>query len=155
MSLQKILFYFLAMTFSVPVVHAGTVYKWVDEDGQVNYGRQPKSKNAEKIIIKQRKVTPAYKAEQNDDVERIDKQKRFVDALNAEEESLAIEKKKKQERNAQIQLRCNASRDQLKRAVDSGALYDLDEKGNRILLDKKQYEIAIEQAKARVEKWCN
>ncbi|MDH5396159.1 MAG: DUF4124 domain-containing protein, partial [Gammaproteobacteria bacterium] len=142
------------MTFFVPVAQAGTVYKWVDEDGQVNYGRQPKSKNAEEIIIKQRKATPTYKAEQKNDEERIDKQKRFVDALNAEEESLAIEKKNKKEKEAQIQLRCNASRDQLKRAVDSGALYDLDDKGNRILLDKKQYEIAVEQAKARVEKWC-
>ena len=52
-------------------------------------------------------------------------------------------------------IRCNASRDQLKRAESASALYDLDEKGNRVLLNKKQYEIAMKQARARVDKWCN
>jgi len=51
--------------------------------------------------------------------------------------------------------RCNAARYQLLRHESASALYDLDKKGNRILLDKKQYDIAMAQARARVEKWCN
>ena len=76
-------------------------------------------------------------------------------ALDAENNSIAEEKRKKTEKEERRVSRCNASRDQLKRAEGAGALYDLDEKGNRILLNKKQYEQAMKQARARVQKWCN
>ena len=75
--------------------------------------------------------------------------------LTQKKKSKDEEKRKKIEQEELRISRCNASRDQLKRAQESSALYDLDEKGNRILLNKKQYDQAMAQARARVEKWCN
>ncbi len=75
--------------------------------------------------------------------------------MEADNKSLAEEKRKKEEQAELKMSRCNASRDQLKRREAASALYDLDEKGNRILLNKKQYEQAMSQARARVQKWCN
>ena len=155
MNLNKKLLYSFFIFISVNVANAASVYKWVDEDGQVHYGSQPKHENAKQIEIKNRyidsgNVPPPLSAQ-----DRVDKQKKFINALDAENKSISDAKRKKQEEEEQKVTRCNASRDQLKRAENASALYDLDEKGNRILLNKTQYELAMALARARVEKWCN
>ena len=135
--------------------YATPIYKWIDEDGQVHYGSKAKSKNAKEVPIKNTYIDSGNQAPALSAQERADKQKKFVNALEAEEKSLDDAKQKKEEQEALKIQRCNASKDQLRRRESASALYDLDEKGNRILLNKKQYEIAMTQARARVEKWCN
>ena len=135
---------------------AASIYKWIDEDGQVHYESKAKNKNAKEMKIKDVYIdtgsssTKALSAE-----ERANKLKRFVNSIEAENKSKAEEKRQKREREEKRVVRCNASRDQLKRAESASALYDLDEKGNRILLNKKQYQQAMQQARARVQKWCH
>ena len=161
MNLNKTFIYiFLIFTF-MPVLNAATptnaerVYKWVDEDGQTNYGSRPQDVNAKEIKIKNRYIDSGSAVRATSAQERVDKQKRFNNAMDAEKKSISDEKRKKKEQEELKIQRCHASRDQLRRREAASALYDLDEKGNRILLNKKQYEIAMEQARARVEKWCN
>lgn len=160
MNLNKLIFYFFfVLAGLLTPVYAETVYKWIDEDGQVHYGSQAKQKNAKKIEIKNRyigseNIPPSTNAEEEEE-DVFEKQKRFLNALDAENKSISDEKRKKKDQAKLKLIRCNASRDQLKRAENSGSLYDLDEKGNRILLNKKQYEQAMKQARARVAKWCN
>lgn len=152
--MKFLLFTFLVMQLFNSVT-AAPVYKWVDEDGQVHYGSQPKDKNAKEIKIKNKYIDSGSSSKSLNAEQRADKLKRFVDSIDKENQSKADEKRKKDER-AELKIsRCNASRDQLRRYEHSSALYDLDEKGNRILLNKKQYEQAMQQARARVQKWCN
>ncbi len=157
MNINKFLIYVFMVFIFLPLlsnVNAADVYKWIDEDGQVHYGHKTENKNAKKIEIKNRYIDSGNSTAPLSAEERVDKQKRFLNALEADNKSIAEEKRKKKEQ-AELKIsRCNASRDQLKRYENSGALYDLDEKGNRILLNKKQYEQAMAQARARVEKWC-
>ncbi len=157
MNINKSLIYIFMVFIFLPLlsnVNAADVYKWIDEDGQVHYGHKTENKNAKKIEIKNRYIDSGNSTAPLSAEERVDKQKRFLNALEADNKSIADEKRKKKEQ-AELKIsRCNASRDQLKRYENSGALYDLDEKGNRILLNKKQYEQAMSQARARVEKWC-
>ena len=161
MNLNNTFICFLLIFTFVPVLNAETsvkterVYKWVDEDGHVHYGSRPQDDRAKEIKIKDRYIDSGNTAPPLSAQERVDKQKRFINAMDAENKSLSKEKRKKKEQEELIISRCNASRDQLKRREAASALYDLDEKGDRILLDKKQYEIAMEQARARVQKWCN
>lgn len=121
----------------------------------MHYGNKTESENAKEITIKNRYIDSGNAPPPLSAQERVDKQKRFINAMDAENKSISEEKKKKKEQEELKLQRCHASRDQLKRAESASALYDLDEKGNRILLNKKQYEQAMEQARARVEKWCN
>jgi len=155
MNPNKAFLYIIISTFIFSTVNAATVYKWVDEDGQVHYGSRAEHKNAKEIEIKNRYIDSGNSSAPLSAQERVDKQKRFLNALDAENKSISDEKRKKKEQAELKITRCNASRDQLRRYENSGALYDLDEKGNRILLNKKQYEQAMKQARARVEKWCN
>lgn len=148
------LFAFYLLFFS-PVLFAEPVYKWIDEDGQVHYGNRPAIDNAKEVKIKDRYIDSGKPAKPLNAQERVSKQKKFLNALELEKKAVAERKKKKREQEEVKLMRCNASRDQFRRAKDAGALYDLDEKGNRILLNKKQYEQAMSQAKTRVEKWCN
>ena len=149
------IFFILVMALMLNTVDAASVYKWVDEDGQVHYGSRPKHEDAKEIEIKNRYIDSGNSPLPLSTQQRVDKQKRFINAMDAENKSISDEKRKKKEQEELKISRCNASRDQLKRAEGAGALYDLDEKGNRVLLNKKQYELAMQQARARVEKWCN
>lgn len=154
MSLSKKLFYFLFMVISVNAT-AATIYKWVDEDGQVHYGSKADKDNAVKVEIKNRYIDSGNSTKPLSAKERFDKQKRFLNALDAENKSISDEKRKKRALEERKIARCNASRDQLRRAEGASALYDLDKKGNRVLLNQQQYDQAMAQARARVEKWCN
>lgn len=155
MKLKKAYFIFFFVFIIANVTHAATVYKWTDEDGQVHYGSKPKKENAEEMIIKNRYIDSGTSSAPLTAEERVNKQKQFLNALDAENKSISDEKRKKREQEEQKLSRCHASRDQLRRAESASALYDLDEKGNRILLNKKQYEQAMAQARARVKKWCD
>lgn len=155
MKFNKLLFFSFILMQMLNTATAAPVYKWIDEDGQVHYGSRAEHKNAKEIEIKNRYIDSGNSSAPLSAQERVDKQKRFLNALDAENKSISDEKRKKKEQAELKITRCNASRDQLRRYENSGALYDLDEKGNRILLNKKQYEQAMAQARARVEKWCN
>lgn len=148
--------FFLSVLTSVhTTAQAATVYKWVDEDGQVHYGSKPRHKDAEEVKIKKRFIDSGTSTPSLTTKERVENQKKFIDALEAENKSVSEVKRQKREQEEKRIARCNAARDQLKRREAASALYDLDDKGNRVLLDKKQYEIAIEHARARVKKWCD
>ena len=136
-------------------VYAGTVYKWVDEDGHVHYGGKPMHKDAEEVTIKKRATNSDTTTTPLTEKERAEKQRRFINALDAENKSIEEAKKKERQQDEMRNARCNAARDQLKRQESASALYDLDEKGDRVLLDKEQYEIAMNQARERVSKWCD
>ena len=154
MFINRTIIFAIVLLFS-QLVNAETVYKWVDEDGQVHFGSKAGSKNAKEVKIKNRYIDSGKSTSPLNAQERANKTKRFLNALDAENKSIADAKAKKREQDERKVIRCNASRDQLRRYENSGALYDLDEKGNRILLNKKQYDQAMSQARARVQKWCN
>lgn len=155
MSLNKIFIVLIINLNFSTTLNAATVYKWVDESGQVHYGGKATNKKAEKIEVENKYIDSGNTTAPQSAEERVNNEKKFLNALEEENRSISDEKKKKQEQEEAKLARCNASRDQLRRYENSGALYDLDEKGNRILLNKKQYEQAMSQARARVQKWCN
>lgn len=155
MALNKIIYTIIFSFAMLNISGAATVYKWIDEDGQVHYGSRSENKNAKEMEIKNRYIDSGNSTAPLSAEERVNKQKRYLNALDKENDTLEEVKRQKKEIEEKKISRCNASRDQLKRAENAGALYDLDEKGDRVLLNKNQYELAMEQARARVQKWCN
>ena len=156
MNSKSIIFYLFFYFILTSLLNAEIVYKWVDEDGQVHYGSKADNKNAKEVEIKNRYIDSGTSSNKPLNAkDRANKLKRYVNSVDEENKLKAEEKRTKEEKEKTKLIRCNASRDQLKRAENAGALYDLDEKGDRILLNKKQYEQAMQQARARVQKWCN
>ena len=145
----------LVLIMIVPTVSATSIYRWVDDDGQVHFSSKPKSNNAKQITIKDRyidsgKSTPALSTEQ-----RVEKQKRFINALDEENKSIKQEKQKQRQQEEYAQRQCVRARDYLKSAERASALYDLDKKGNRVILNDQQHAAAMSEARAQVSKWCN
>jgi len=147
-----LLFSFVLLQITIPV-NAATVYKWIDSDGQIHYESKPQHKNAKEIKLKDRYINSENApASESKDESGAEQKKDTADLKNKSIEE--VKKIKREQAELKI-TRCTAAKAQLQRAINSKALYDLDEKGNRILLNKKQYEQARELARARVEKWCN
>jgi len=155
MIMNKFLFLIFILLQLHSIVAAETVFKWIDADGHVHYESKAQHKDAKEIIIKDRYIDSGNSVVPENAKDRVNQQNNFSNPVDAEKKS-AVDMKKTKREQAELKItRCNASRDQLKRAINARSLYDLDEKGNRILLNKKQYEQARELARARVEKWCN
>lgn len=155
MKINMILFFTSFLVFISGSAIAAPVYKWVDEDGQVHYGSRSKSKNAKKVEIKNRYIEPGNSPAPLSTEERLKKQKRFLNSLDKENEERKEKKREQEEKEAEKISKCNAARSQYGRAERSRAMYNLDEKGNRVYLNEKQFEQALKQARARIQKWCN
>ena len=83
------------------------------------------------------------------------KTQRLLDAMQAErneKKRLAAEaraEKDKRKRN------CGLARDRHRRLTTASRLYDLDEEGNRVILNDSQRAQSEARAKADVERWCD
>ena len=153
---NKLFILFITFFMLLATLNAATVYKWVDEDGQVHFGSKSQHKSAKEVEIKNRYIDTGNKepAPQSTQ-ERVKDQKKFLDAIDADNKAQTDLKEKKREQEELKISRCDASRSQLIRYERSRALYNLDDNGKKVYLNKKQFEQALTQAKARVEKWCN
>ena len=131
-------------------LNAETVYKWLDEDGQVNYSSHADDESAEEVeleVDKSKKSTIKKK--------RDEKQKKYLKSLEDDKKSVEAAKLK-EEKEAELSVeRCRASQEQLKRIENSRSLYGLDDKDTKVFLAEKQYAQALKLARSRVEKWCN
>lgn len=127
------------------------VYKWVDEQGQVHYGDKAPEQGASSLQVD---PGPAADTPPPDEAERREKRHRL---LRAYEQERQIKQQREQEqtaREAERKKRCAWARDRLRRYTHAGALYDLDEEGNRRLLDDSQRQQAEANARQDVKKWC-
>ncbi len=138
----------LTSTFSV---HAG-VYKWVDENGKVHYGDQPKAAQpAVEMNVDDTAVTvPAF----GGDISREEKRERLLEAMEEDR----LEKQEKQEKQKAIKeqnrRKCNAYRDRMRHYERASALYKLDDNGNRVYMSDIDRAKATKDLRAKINKYC-
>ena len=148
---MKILLTLLTL-ISTLSAHAG-VYKWVDENGKVHYGDQPKdSQPTVEMDIDDTAVTaPAFGG---DDLSREEKRERLLDAM-AEDR---IEKQEKLEKQKAIKeqnrRKCNSYRDRMRHYERASALYKLDDNGNRVYMSEADRARATKDLRANINKYC-
>jgi len=133
---------------------AGDVYKWTDQDGNVHYGAQPESSNAQTLNIKVTPSTPsnnekdeaesgtAAGTDESDGTPSTDSQSASqadIDAKNAE-----ISKKN-----------CEVIKKRLAAIQRGGRLYEMDDNGERQYWDDKTRTSKLDQAQSDVKKWCD
>ena len=82
MILNKFLLFFILMLLVAPRINAATVYKWIDEDGQVHYGSKSDNKNAKEIKIKNKYIDSGNASVPLSAEERVEKQKKFLNAYD-------------------------------------------------------------------------
>jgi hypothetical protein len=130
-------------------VFAG-VYKCTAADGSIQYTDTPCGESATAIRKPAAPTSPATTQDQ-----RMQKTRRLLDAMEAErneEKRLAAEAKAEKEKRKR---NCVVARDRYRRLTTANRLYDLDEQGNRVILNDAQRLQTEASAKAEIQRWCD
>lgn len=131
----------LCLLIQIPA-QAG-VYKWVDENGQVQYGDQPVNADAEKVTIRQNETTkprPIKKPEDGKDKEK---------TAEKEPELVEVPVPKKEKRKL-----CNEATSDLAAINSRGRMREINAKGEYNYLSDKQRQQRISTAKKKQNKYC-
>ena len=146
---RRLLMVLLAgLLMSAPV--SAQVYKCTDAAGKIQYTDIPCGESATSI---RKPVAPPSPAATQD--ERMQKTRRLLDAMEAERNE---EKRNAEQARAEKEKRkrnCGIARDRYRQLTTASRLYDLDEEGNRIILNDAERAAAEARAKADVEEWCD
>lgn len=138
----------LLMLMTAAPVSAG-VYKCTDENGRVQYTDTPCGESATTFRKSTAPATPSASPDA-----RMQKTQRLLDAMQSErndEKRLAAEAKAEKEKRKR---NCGVARDRYRRLTTASHLYDVDEEGNRVVLNDSQRAQSEARAKADVARWC-
>lgn len=136
------------LLMSAPV--SAQVYKCTDATGKIQYTDTPCGESATSI---RKPVAPPSPTASQD--ERMQKTRRLLDAMEAERNE---EKRNAEQARAEKEKRkrnCGIARDRYRQLTTASRLYDLDEEGNRVILNDNERASAEARAKADVEEWCD
>lgn len=154
-----------ALLLVATLAFAGTAaaqYKWVDQNGRIQYGDTPPAGARSSAV---RPPSPASRVDAAQDEAKDNEKKDKAPATMAEKEAdfrkRRLEADKAREKQAQAQQEADRKRENCARArenvrvLESGRVTRVDGKGERYFLDDAQ--LAQETVKARqgVQEWCN
>ena len=137
----------------IPVSVFAEIYKTYDENGRVVFTQIPPSKDAKE-----------YKASKGNPVEstpsantsRLEEQKKYLDYLTQERLERKETHEQKKIEKAEQEARCHSARAQIEDLNQAGSrYYELDEEGNRVVLDYEKIEMQTSQLKDYVNRHCN
>ena len=122
------------------------VYKWVDEDGQVHYGEQPGSTQAEQVHIRTHETTTPRKIDQEklDKAEGKEKQKTET-VEQPQEPKISKQEKRKL---------CSEAKSDLAAIMSRGRMREVDDKGEYIYLTDEQRQQRISAARKKQKEFC-
>jgi hypothetical protein len=144
-----IMFTTAALAFSGAAL-SGEIYKWTDEDGNVQYEDRPTVENVELVAFSSNTDSAAVRAS--------------IDARRANEAARADKRSKRNEESqetADAQLaadqrvqKCEESRTRMETYLAARRLYKEDEAGERVYLDDSQIMDARSKAQDDIQKYC-
>lgn len=139
----------LAVTVASGSVHA-EVYRWVDEQGNVQFGDQPTQKdNPEQVKV------PTFTPDPNT-LERLDNQKRYLDARQTDREKDAEQKKKDEERAKEYAKACEESKKRLALLEGGARLYtETGAVGERHYLSDEERAKEVASTNEKIKEYCS
>jgi len=142
---------FTALFFLTASVVAG-VYKWVDEDGHVQFGDRPppevEDSDEVKIRSKAPASAPAAKVDRKQARDRLLQQYK----QEREEKKAAVVKKRKEKKEQE--KRCSYAKDALSEYLEHPVLYERGADQERKYLTDQQRDAEIAKARKAVKRWC-
>ncbi len=130
---------------------ASDIYKWTDENGNVNYTDKPMGPSSDPIDITSRSTDNAGVQAQTQ--ARLDRQ-----AAAAEEAAKAPAGPTRDELRAEARERadkCNMYQERMTRFAQSRVLYREDKNGERVYLDESEKSAAEQKVQDQVAEYCN
>lgn len=138
--------------FSLATSVAAGVYKWVDEDGHVQFGDRPPPEVADNGELEMRSETPtsapAAKGDRKQARDRLLQQYK----QEREEKKEAVAKKRQEKKEQKI--KCSSAKDALREYLEHGLLYERGANQERKYLTDQQRDAEIARARKAVKRWC-
>ena len=147
--MNKQLLIILVLLF--PLMSAAQIYRWVDENGKIHFSDRPQSGQQNEAV----EVDTRRNSYGGGDV--LERQRGLLDGYKKEERNEARQAQKEAQREAQeqrLKRGCLAARDRLKR-YQSGALYYLNDQGERVYYSEAERAQRIAQYQQQVEQHCD
>lgn len=127
------------------------IYKWTDEQGNVNYSDQPAQDNARQLQIK----AEDRKQSQVSQDERLERRQRLLQAYDEDRAKQKETETKEKKQKEQLQRECVVAKDRLARYERSRGIYDLDKDGNRVMLSDKDQQRMKDTLRQQISQYCN
>lgn len=139
--------------------YADKVYKWVDENGKVNYGSsKPADADAERMKIHIRPAIPPEEEPPAGEGDQNSKNKDGKDADKKDDKKAKKEAKKKLEKpklsRAEQQRLCKQARDNLSTIQSRGQLRERDSNGEVRYVSDKERQGRLSAARKNINKYC-
>ena len=126
---------------------AQTMYKWVDENGRTHFTQEPPPPNAKsggKIEVKT--TQPDKPATDN-------WRQRDMESRAAKAQQGAADEQARQKEEANRERNCRRAMDRVD-TFQSGIVYRLNDKGERVYYEDKEREAKLAEAKADMARYC-
>ena len=141
----------------LPAVRASGIHRWVDADGVVHFGdRPPPGVRAETLEQPSRSAASATKQGTRplDEAARRERRRRLLRAFEEERRERALREAEAARRAEQRRRACLQARDNLRSVRQASGLYRLNERGERVFLDREARARAEARAEAEVARYC-
>jgi len=130
-----------------PIANA-EIYKWIDDQGRVNYSDKEIS-NAESLDLDTTK-----KGHINTGASREEKRRILLDAIQEDKDRELKEQKKSRNQKKRQERGCILAKDRLKRFERASYLYDLDKDGNKVIASKEERSVRTSRLRKDINKNC-
>jgi len=144
--LKNIILLILINFYSVYV--SAEIYKWVDEQGNINYGDKPVVDSNEVQVD----VTDKGNVKISDTREK--NRQKLLDAYNQDQSRENKEKEKQKKQKKKRQRDCAQAKDYMRTYDRARSLYSLDKEGNRVTLSDKERKKSTAELKKYIKKNC-
>ncbi len=133
------------------VTASAGIHRWVDENGQVQFGDRPPANmnNSEEVVI--RKQVPTSEPAK---VDRKKSRERLLEQYQRERDEKKQKAAKKQKEKKERKARCNYAKTRLTEYREHGSLYERLPNQQRRYLTDQERDAQIAKARAEVKKWC-
>ncbi len=143
----------------LPAVRAGGIHRWVDADGVVHFGdRPPPGIQSETLAQPSRSESDSSATKRDarplDEAARRERRRRLLRAFEEERRERAMREAEAARRAEQRRRACVQARDNLRSIRQASGLYRLDERGERVFLDREARARAEARAEAEVARYC-
>jgi hypothetical protein len=140
----------LLLFFLATVAEAGSIYKWVDEQGVTHYSAaSPTNKKAEQV--KTQAAPPVVENEGGDaSMKNWAAKEKMKEYKQRRDQQEAAQVKEAEERKN----RCSIAKQQLGKLMQQGRIYKLNENGEKVYWDDDFHDAEIIRMKREVESNC-
>lgn len=138
----------MAMALVVNTAYGGGVYKWVDKDGNVQFGDQPDgSARPSEVTIKGGSADPEA-------VERMKRQQHYLDARAEERAEGKAKEAETAKKNEQLAADCVKLKQNLDHLAQHPRLYRENEKGEHMYLSGPERDAEIAKTQTLLDEHC-